>query len=87
MPLLAFRAHVTTAAGTSVRLGVLASGQHHASELLNLALPDARGAQLRCIRPLLADDARPVTYPTGSRYRAPAANSARLDSITLETRP
>jgi hypothetical protein len=54
MTLLAFRAHVTTAAGQSLHLGVLASGRTQADSLLDQALPEHRGAQLRFVRYLCA---------------------------------
>lgn len=74
MTLLAFRAHVTTATGQSLYLGVLASGRRHADHLLDQALPEHRGAQLRFVRPSLAQGCTRQIYPTGSRYRGPAAN-------------
>lgn len=72
--LLAFRAHVTTAAGHSLRIGVLASGRTQADALIDQALPEHHGAQIRCIRPKLISGVTTQLYPTGSRYRAPAAN-------------
>lgn len=74
--LLAFRAHVTTAAGTSLHLGVLASGRTQADALIDQALPTHRGHQLRCIRPHLSAGITHQIYPTGSRYRGPAANQS-----------
>lgn len=80
MTLLAFRAHVTTAAGHSLHLGVLASGRSHADRLLDQAVPEHRGAQLRCIRPALAQGCTRQIYPTGSRYRGPAANHPQQEA-------
>ena len=83
--MLAFRAHVTTAAGNSLHIGVQASNRHQADGVIDDAVPGNRGAQLRRVRQLLAlVPGRPL-HPNESRCRAPAANAARAGELPTPT--
>lgn len=78
--MLAYHAHVTTAAGASLRIGVLASSRLQADEVIEAASPAHRGAQLKRMRmnapSLLRLVPGRLLTPTESRCRAEAANSA-----------